>query len=180
MPPLAECSAEGECDARPGCAVPLRRGCCAVVRARTAIPRDTGLPVRRPGRVHPRSDPHPARGQAQARARRHTKHSAPASRSQAPAQAHAPQRQHATLHAQRYNAVSTPHPVRTILCRARRGSDVALGSASLVAVACRLAPLPGAGRARWAGPWGRVRQCARTSLGAFQSCTDLKSALQNS
>ena len=34
MPPLAECSAEGERDAPPGCAVPLRRGCCAVVRAR--------------------------------------------------------------------------------------------------------------------------------------------------
>ena len=179
MPPLAECSAEGECDARPGCAVPLRRGCCAVVRARTAIPRDTGLPVRRPGSVHPRSDPHPARGQAQARARRHTKHSAPASRSQAPAQAHAPQRQHATLHAQRYNAVSTPHPVRTILCRARRGSDVALG------FACRrrVSPRSGARPVRvGSGPGhgGGVRQCARTSLGAFQSCTDLKSALQNS
>ena len=151
MPPLAECSAEGECDARPGCAVPLRRGCCAVVRARTAIPRDTGLPVRRPGRVHPRSDPHPARGQAQARARRHTKHSAPASRSQAPAQAHAPQRQHATLHAQRYNAVSTPHPVRTILCRARRGSDVALGLSPSRVVSPRSGARAGRGGA---GPWG--------------------------
>ena len=78
-------------------------------------------------------------------------YSAPASRSQAPAQAHAPQRQHATLHAQRYNAVSTPHPVRTILCRARRGSDVALGLSP-----SRVASLGCASRAGrvGAGPWG--------------------------
>ena len=171
------------------------RSCARGRDARTAIPRDTGLPVRRPGRVHPRSDPRLARGGAKGEAPRQVRSSAPASRSQVPAQAHAPTATRDAAHAHerlRYDrmlarpqrppsagppAAAHVHPELTGgVNRAKRPEIVRRHDSSIYAPR-KFGMVPHT--PQHGGVHGGGAVCARTRLGAFQSCTEFNPALQN-